>query len=59
MRSRKDRKMKRESRRAKLETLLRKAIEEAEEAGEPDIAEIVREAVEELEHPRNELEEHE
>jgi hypothetical protein len=48
-----------ESRRAKLETLLRKAIEEAEEAGEPDIAEIVREALEELEHPRNNLEEHE
>ena len=33
--------------------MLRKAIEEAEEVGEPDIAEIVREALEELEHPRN------
>ena len=38
--------------------MLRKAIEEAEEVGEPDIAEIVREALEELEHPRNDLEDH-
>jgi len=48
-----------ESRRAKLERLLREAIEEAEQIGEPDIAEIVREALEELEHPRDDLEEHE
>ena len=45
--------------RAKLERLLREAIEEAEQIGEPDIAEIVREALEELEHPRDDLEEHE
>ena len=32
-------------------------IEEAEEIGEPDIAELVREALEELERPRNNLEE--
>jgi len=47
-----------ESRRAKLERLLREAIEEAEQIGEPDIAEIVRGALEELEHPRNDLEDH-
>ena len=51
--------MKRVGLRAKLERLLRAAIEEAEQIGEPDIAEIVREALEELEHPRNDLEEHE
>ena len=55
-----DREMKRVGLRAKLERLLRAAIEEeAEQIGEPDIAEIVREALEELEHPRNDLEEHE
>jgi hypothetical protein len=54
-----DTEMKRdESRRAKLERLLREAIEEAEQIGEPDIAEIVRGALEELEHPRNDLEDH-
>jgi len=54
-----DREMKRVGLRTKLERLLRAAIEEAEQIGEPDIAEIVREALEELEHPRNDLEEHE
>jgi hypothetical protein len=50
---------KRVSLRAKLERLLREAIEEAEQIGEPDVAEVVREALEELEHPRDDLEEHE
>ena len=45
-----------ESRRAKLERLLREAIKEAEELAEPDVAEIVRDALEELEHPRDDLE---
>jgi hypothetical protein len=55
-----DRKMTRnERRRGKLERLLLQAAEEAEQIGKPDIAEIVREALEELEHPRNNLEEHE
>jgi hypothetical protein len=38
--------------------LLLQAIEEAEQIGEPDIAEIVREALGELERPRNDLEDH-
>jgi hypothetical protein len=39
--------------------LLLQAIEEAEVVGQPDVAELVREALEQLEHPRNDLEEHE
>ena len=52
MKSRKgaDREMMRVSLRAKLERLLHEAIEVAEQIGEPDIAEIVCEALEELEH---------
>jgi hypothetical protein len=46
------------SRRAKLERLLREAIKEAEELAEPDVAEIVRDALDELEHPRDDLEDH-
>ena len=43
-------------RRAALARVLLDAIEKAEQLGEPDIAEIVRDALEELEHPRNDLE---
>jgi len=43
-------------RRAQLARLLLDAIEKAEQLGEPDIAEIVREALQELEHPRDDLE---
>ena len=52
--------MKREERlrRAQLARLLLDAIEKAEQLGEPDIAEIVRAALQELEHPRNDLEDH-
>ena len=52
--------MKREERlrRAQLARLLLDAIEKAEQLGEPDIAEIVREALQELEHPRDDLENH-
>jgi hypothetical protein len=39
--------------------LLLQAIEEAEVIGQPDVAELVRAALEELEHPRYDLEEHE
>ena len=45
-------------RRAALARVLLDAIEKAEELGEPDIAEIVRDALQELEHPRNDLEDH-
>ena len=45
-------------RRAQLASLLLDAIEKAEQLGEPDIAEIVRDALQELEHPRNDLEDH-
>ena len=50
--------MKREERlrRAQLARLLLDAIEKAEQLGEPDVAEIVREALQELEHPRDDLE---
>ena len=52
--------MKREERlrRAQLARLLLDAIEKAEQLGEPDIAEIVRDALQELEHPSNDLEDH-
>jgi hypothetical protein len=46
------------SSRAKLARLLREAIKEAEELAEADVAEIVRGALEELEHPCNDLEDH-
>ena len=46
-------------RRTHLARLLLQAIEEAEVVGQPDVAELVRAALEELEHPRNDLEEHE
>ena len=46
-------------RRTHLARLLLQAIEEAEVVGQPDVAELVREALEQLEHPRNDLEEHE
>ena len=39
--------------------LARLLLEEAEVVGQPDVAELVRAALEELEHPRNDLEEHE
>jgi hypothetical protein len=39
--------------------LLREAIKEDEELPEADVAGNVRDALEELEHPRNDLEEHE
>jgi hypothetical protein len=45
-------------RRARLARLLLDAIEKAEQLGEPDIAEIVRDALQELEHPRDDLEDH-
>jgi hypothetical protein len=45
-------------RRAALARVLLDAIEKAEQLGEPDIAEIVRDALQELEHPRNDLEDH-
>ena len=46
-------------RRAELARLLLDAIEKAvSNLGEPDIAEIVRDALQELEHPRNDLEDH-
>jgi hypothetical protein len=45
-------------RRATLARVLLNAIEKAEQLGEPDIAEIVRGALRELEHPRNDLEDH-
>jgi hypothetical protein len=45
-------------RRAQLASLLLDAIEKAEQLGEPDIAEIVRDSLQELEHPRNDLEDH-
>ena len=48
--------MKREERLAQLARLLLDAIEKAEQLGEPDIAEIVRDALREREHPRNDLE---
>jgi hypothetical protein len=38
--------------------LLLDAIEKAEQLAEPDIAEIVRDALQELEHPLNDLEDH-
>ena len=38
-------------RRAALARVLLNAIEKAEQLGEPDIAEIVRDALQELEHP--------
>jgi hypothetical protein len=44
--------------RAQLARLLLDAIEKAEQLGEPDIAEIVRDALREREHPRNDLEDH-
>ena len=52
--------MKREKRlrRAQLARLLLDAIEKAEQLGEPDIAEIVRNALQELGHPRNDLEDY-
>ena len=46
-------------RRTHLARLLLQAIEEAEVVGQRDVAELVREALEQLEHPRNDLEEHE
>jgi hypothetical protein len=45
-------------RRAALARVLLNAIEKAEQLGEPDIAEIVREALEELENPRDDLKDH-
>jgi len=45
-------------RRAALARVLLNAIEKAEQLGEPDIAEIVRDALQELEHPRNDSENH-
>jgi hypothetical protein len=52
--------MKRDERlpQAALARVLLNAIEKAEQLGEPDIAEIVRDALQELEHPRNDLEDH-
>jgi hypothetical protein len=50
--------MKREERLAQLARLLLDAIEKAEQLAEPDIAEIVRDALQELEHPLNDLEDH-
>ena len=46
-------------RRTHLARMPLQAIEEDEVVGQPDVAELVRAALEELEHPRNDLEEHE
>ena len=52
--------MKRDERlpQAALARVLLNAIEKAEQLAEPDIAEIVRDALQELEHPLNDLEDH-